>query len=304
MIPPPPARISRSKPNQTSLGASYTNRNAPTVINAAYSPVWQFWDGRADSLWSQALSPPEGTAECAGSRLKVVHVLFENYQEEFEGVFGSRSLALQHRDDARHRHAGEQPGSEDEVHARRRDRAVQRRLRLSPERRRQAGREPRLRKLRQGDRRLRAPADRATTSTRHLSIGSWRETRRRCHRRRSAARGCSSDTPDAPSATADRCSPITRSTTSACPQTGQYVPTTDLGRVDGISKLVTTDPNVVRFDRSSDFSDKTGRRLPARARNDGPELGDGASSRRRRCGTSARPPPTCTTALTRRCGRS
>ena len=45
------------------------------MINAAYSPVWQFWDGRADSLWSQALQPPEGTAECAGSRLKVVHVL-------------------------------------------------------------------------------------------------------------------------------------------------------------------------------------------------------------------------------------
>ena len=59
----------RSKPNATSLGVSYTHRNAPTVINAAHSPVWQFWDGRADSLWSQALSPPEGPAECGGSRL-------------------------------------------------------------------------------------------------------------------------------------------------------------------------------------------------------------------------------------------
>ena len=29
---------SRSRPNETSLGASYTHRNAPTVINAAYSP--------------------------------------------------------------------------------------------------------------------------------------------------------------------------------------------------------------------------------------------------------------------------
>ena len=50
----------RSIPNATSLGASYTARNAPTVINAAYSPLWQFWDGRADSLWSQALAPPGG----------------------------------------------------------------------------------------------------------------------------------------------------------------------------------------------------------------------------------------------------
>ena len=82
----------RSKPNETSLGASYTLRNAPTVINAAYSPVWQFWDGRADSLWSQALQPPEGTAECAGSRLKVAHVLGENYKEEFRELFGAESL--------------------------------------------------------------------------------------------------------------------------------------------------------------------------------------------------------------------
>src|SRR6185295_18666744 len=40
------------------------------------------------------------------------------------------------------------------------------------------------------------------------------------------------------------------------PQTGQYVPTTDLGRFDGIGALITTDPNVVSFGRSSDFSDE------------------------------------------------
>ena len=52
----------RSLPNATSLGAGYTSRNSPSVINAAYSPLWQFWDGRADSLWSQALAPPEGSS--------------------------------------------------------------------------------------------------------------------------------------------------------------------------------------------------------------------------------------------------
>ena len=61
-IPPPAARTTVRRPNATSLGAGYTRRNAPTVINAAYSPLWQFWDGRADSLWSQALAPPEGIA--------------------------------------------------------------------------------------------------------------------------------------------------------------------------------------------------------------------------------------------------
>ena len=53
----------RSMPAATSLGANYTPRNSPTIINAAYSPLWQFWDGRADSLWSQALVPPEGVNE-------------------------------------------------------------------------------------------------------------------------------------------------------------------------------------------------------------------------------------------------
>jgi len=79
---------SRSKPNATSLGVAYTGRNAPTVINAAYSPVWQFWDGRVDSLWSQALAPPEGDFECNSGRLEVVHVIFDTYRKDYEDVFG------------------------------------------------------------------------------------------------------------------------------------------------------------------------------------------------------------------------
>lgn len=82
----------RSQPNATSLGTGYTVRNAPTSINAAYSPHWQFWDGRVDSLWSQALSPPEGAMECNSSRLKVVHFLYDHYRAPFEAVFGAGSL--------------------------------------------------------------------------------------------------------------------------------------------------------------------------------------------------------------------
>jgi cytochrome c peroxidase len=76
----------RSHPNATSLGASYTARNAPTVINAAYS-LWQFWDGHADSLWSQALAPPEGESECNGSRLAVAHVLYDHYRADYDRIF-------------------------------------------------------------------------------------------------------------------------------------------------------------------------------------------------------------------------
>ncbi len=78
----------RSIPAATSLGAAYTSRNAPTVINAAYSPLWQFWDGRTDSLWSQALAPPEGTNEEASSRLAVAHLLADHYDAPYTGVFG------------------------------------------------------------------------------------------------------------------------------------------------------------------------------------------------------------------------
>jgi cytochrome c peroxidase len=77
----------RSLPGATSLGAGYTTRNAPTVINAAYSPLWQFWDGHADSLWSQALLPPEGATECNGSRLAVAKLLFDRYQADYDAIF-------------------------------------------------------------------------------------------------------------------------------------------------------------------------------------------------------------------------
>jgi cytochrome c peroxidase len=78
----------RSLPAATSLGAGYTPRNSPSVINAAYSPLWQFWDGRKDSLWSQALSPPEGAPEQNSSRLAVVHFLAANYAQPYADVFG------------------------------------------------------------------------------------------------------------------------------------------------------------------------------------------------------------------------
>lgn len=53
-----------------SQGVLPTNRNAPTVVGAAYSP-FLFWDGRRDSLWAQALAPFESTAEMNVTRLEV-----------------------------------------------------------------------------------------------------------------------------------------------------------------------------------------------------------------------------------------
>jgi len=71
----------------TSLGAAWTGRNAPTVQNAAHSP-WIMWDGRRDSLWSQALGPLEGDVEQNTGRLQAARIIFEKYREPYEKLFG------------------------------------------------------------------------------------------------------------------------------------------------------------------------------------------------------------------------
>ena len=71
----------------TSLGAGRGTRNAPTLLNVAYNR-WQFWDGRADTLWSQALGALEGEAEQAGTRLQYAHLVRQHYAEAYETVFG------------------------------------------------------------------------------------------------------------------------------------------------------------------------------------------------------------------------
>jgi cytochrome c peroxidase len=74
----------------TSLGAGWTGRNAPTVVNAARSRTpWMFWDGRKDSLWAQALGPPEGAVEINSSRVAVVRHLAAHYRAPYEELFGA-----------------------------------------------------------------------------------------------------------------------------------------------------------------------------------------------------------------------
>ena len=72
----------------TSLGNKRGTRNAPTVLNAAYNK-WQFWDGRADTLWAQALFALEGEEEQAGTRLQFAHLIKRHYAAEYEAVFGA-----------------------------------------------------------------------------------------------------------------------------------------------------------------------------------------------------------------------
>lgn len=76
-----------------SHAAGITRRSAPTVIGAAYSP-WQFWDGRKDSLWSQALGPIEDANEINTTRVEYVRLLLSRYELEYQQVFGETDLGF------------------------------------------------------------------------------------------------------------------------------------------------------------------------------------------------------------------
>ncbi len=79
----------------TSLAAGFTGRNAPTVYNVAYNSGWLFWDGRKDSVWSQALGPPESGVEHNGTRLQYVQLIRTAYSSEYSGVFGALPANLE-----------------------------------------------------------------------------------------------------------------------------------------------------------------------------------------------------------------
>lgn len=73
------------KPVATGLGVG--RRRTMTVVGAAHSP-WLFWDGRKDSLWSQALGPLEDAAEHGGNRTRLVRAVQQHHRAAYERVFG------------------------------------------------------------------------------------------------------------------------------------------------------------------------------------------------------------------------
>lgn len=70
-----------------SVGMQPVTRNAPTVLNAARQQL-VFWDGRADSVWSQPLFAFENPKEMDFTRLEIAHQVFNLYKPDYEGLFG------------------------------------------------------------------------------------------------------------------------------------------------------------------------------------------------------------------------
>lgn len=65
-------------------------RHAMGLANVAHNR-WFLWDGRADSLWAQALQPIEDLREHGFSRLELAHLLVQDadLRNAYEQIFGS-----------------------------------------------------------------------------------------------------------------------------------------------------------------------------------------------------------------------
>lgn len=76
-------------------GIGQLNRNTPSLAGAAWHQ-WQYWDGRRDSLWSQALSPLEAKEEMGSNRVAIARLMLENadYKQQYEALFGPLIPAL------------------------------------------------------------------------------------------------------------------------------------------------------------------------------------------------------------------
>lgn len=74
-------------------GLGELNRNTPSLFGAAWSQ-WQYWDGRRDSLWSQALTPFEAKDEMGTNRVAVARFILQttNYRQQYQALFGEINL--------------------------------------------------------------------------------------------------------------------------------------------------------------------------------------------------------------------
>lgn len=68
------------------LGIGVAGRRTMPIIGMAYQK-WFFWDGRADSLWSQTLGPLENPVEHGIDRDQVQRLVLTHYSQPYRQVF-------------------------------------------------------------------------------------------------------------------------------------------------------------------------------------------------------------------------
>ncbi len=77
-----------SAPNTVSIGAGWYDVNSEQTVNAAYYPLL-YWNGRSDSLWSQAAAVTESGVSVNGSRLNTFWVIYNDphYHAAYDALF-------------------------------------------------------------------------------------------------------------------------------------------------------------------------------------------------------------------------
>jgi cytochrome c peroxidase len=73
------------------VGVAQGTRRSPSIALASHAPS-QFWDGRVDTLWAQALAPFEDPREFASSRVFVVRQVAARYRAAYEALFPDAPL--------------------------------------------------------------------------------------------------------------------------------------------------------------------------------------------------------------------
>jgi cytochrome c peroxidase len=86
------------KPLAKAIGR--TRRRTMPLAGVAHL-TWLFWDGRKDSLWSQALEPLESRVEHGGTRMQYARVIARHYRREYEPLFGPWPKVLDRREASR-----------------------------------------------------------------------------------------------------------------------------------------------------------------------------------------------------------
>jgi cytochrome c peroxidase len=81
----PDREFQDDKPLATGVGT--TSRRTMPIAGTSYAS-FLFWDGRKDSLWSQALGPLESPVEHGGTREQYAQVIATHHRAQYEELFG------------------------------------------------------------------------------------------------------------------------------------------------------------------------------------------------------------------------
>ena len=98
-----------SRPGHVSIGAGSYDVNGQQTLNAAHYKLL-YWNGRADSLWSQAAQVMESGVSMNGNRMAIVRTVAAKYRGLYEALFRDKAGNLEPLPDLPEALGGGKPG--------------------------------------------------------------------------------------------------------------------------------------------------------------------------------------------------